>query len=172
MKELKGNIFDTIGSDIDCICITTNGIVGATGLATMGAGTAGFAANRWPNIRSCLGSLLQKHGNRVFLLGTIIQDGSFKDPRIDKYNFEDILCMVCSVPTKNDFRYKSDINLIKQSTIQLVELVNHYKLNNIVLPRLGCGIGTGKLDWENEVKPIIKNSLDDRFTVFSFEGEN
>lgn len=168
MKEMKGNLFDTITNGIDCICITTNGIVGATGLATMGAGTAGEAARRWPNIRACLGRLLTEHGNRVFLMGVVLNDGSFKDPRINSFNKDDIACAVCSVPTKHDFRFKSNMSLIETSTKQLVKLTDHYKFNKVALSRLGCA--NGKLSWP-DVKNLIEPLLDDRFTVVSFVGE-
>lgn len=169
MKELKGNLFDTINNGItDCICITTNGIYGATGLATMGAGTAGEAARRWPNIRACLGSLLEKHGNRVFLMGVLLKDGTFRDPRSDTFDSNDVVCTVASFPTKNDFRYKSDMNLIKKSTEQLVQLADHYKFTNISLSRPGCS--NGKLSWA-DVKNVIEPLLDDRFAIISFEHE-
>lgn len=169
MKEIKGNIFD-IGSNggVDCICITTNGIVGATGLATMGAGTAGEAARRWPNIRACLGRLLNKHGNRVFMMGATLKDGSFVDPRIDKFDSKDVACFVASFPTKNDWRNPSRIDLIKTSTEQMVELADAYKIKSVAMSRPGCS--NGGLKWV-DVKQIIEPMLDDRFVIVSFAHE-
>lgn len=174
MKEKKGNLFDAIYDDsMDCICITTNGIVNATGLAIMGAGVAGEAARRWPNIRACLGRLLREHGNRLFLLGVACKDGQFRDPRDESFNDEiessdDIACMVASFPTKNDFRFKSDLSLIEQSTKQLVDMANKYGMSDVGLSRPGCS--NGGLRWV-DVKAVIEPLLDDRFTIFSFEGE-
>ena len=51
MKEIIGNVFDlAMEPGVDSICITTNGIVNASGLAIMGAGVAGEASKRWPTL--------------------------------------------------------------------------------------------------------------------------
>ena len=60
---------------------------------------------------------------------------------------------------------KQDIEIIKQSAYQLVELADSNPWNTIVLPRPGCG--AGELSWE-QVEPVLANILDDRFKVITY----
>lgn len=169
MKEIKGNVFDlALTPEVDAICITTNGIVGATGLATMGAGTAGEAARRWPNVRANLGKALNSYGNLPFVIGFLDIDGKYHDPDRKSIMEKKYKCLVWSFPTKNDFRFKSDINLIKQSAELMAQMVDELKLKNVILPRPGCT--NGKLSW-TDVKAVIEPILDDRFSITTFEGE-
>jgi hypothetical protein len=170
MKEIKGNVFDFIEDpDTDSICITTNGIVGATGLATMGAGTAGEAARRWLGVRKNLGNGLKVVGNVPFVIGIINKEGMFINPK--KENFQDILdknykCLIWSFPTKDDFRNNSILPLIQKSAVYLSQNADKLGLKKIVIPRPGCS--NGKLSWA-DVKPAIEPLLDDRFVIVSLE---
>lgn len=169
MKEIIGNVFDlAMELNVDSICITTNGIVGADGQAIMGAGTAGEAARRWPTVRANLGKALTKFSNLPFVIGFLDKDGNFQDPNVKRFLVRDFKCLIWSFPTKNDFRYKSDTDLIIRSATLLAKMTTTMNLNNIYLPRPGCS--NGKLEW-SEVKQLIEPLLDDRFTITSFEGE-
>lgn len=169
MKEIKGNIFELmLVEGVDSICITTNGIVNANDLAIMGAGTAGEAARRWPTVRANLGKALKAFGNLPYVIGIIDKNNNFQNPSSKMVKEKNFKCLVWSFPTKNDFRYKSDIKLIERSALMLVEHVNKFDLKKICLPRPGCS--NGGLLWDN-VKLIIKPILDDRFYITSFEGE-
>lgn len=169
MKEIKGNVFDLAAEpEVDSICITTNGIVNAAGLAIMGAGTAGEAARRWPTVRTNLGKCLNTFGNQPFVIGILDKDNSFRDPSKKDIMNKDYKCLVWSFPTKNDFRYPSLIDLIENSTKVMVKMADTLNLKKICLPRPGCS--NGKLLWSN-VKKVIEPFMDDRFCITTFEGE-
>ena len=58
----------------------------------------------------------------------------------------------------------SDLELIQQSAIQLKQVADKFDLTKIYLLAVGCGLG--KLDYEQQVKPILQEILDDdRFVV-------
>lgn len=134
----------------DARCITTNGALRSTGYAIMGKGIALQARERYHNIEFTLGRLIQKYGNHVFYIGHGL----------------------ISFPTKHDWRdYKSDIELIKRSAIELVSLfkgdvpIKTKSNRRILLTRPGCG--NGNLNW-TEVRPIIQTILNsDEFIVIN-----
>ena len=169
MKEVKANIFDLINqSNVNSICIATNGIIGAAGLAVMESGTAGEAAKRWPNIRFVLGKQMLRAGNVPMLIGFLDAEGKYTEPNYQDFKKKNYKCLVWSFPTKNDFRKPSEIDLIKCSAETIVQRADKLKLKNIYIPRPGCA--NDDLDW-NDVKPILENVLDDRFTITSLENE-
>lgn len=129
--------------------ITTNGEVNRQGLAIMGRGIALDAATKWPHISKVLGQMLRTGGNHVYSLGAVDVFGGY----FNLYSF----------PTKNLWRNQSDIELIRQSAI---ELSGRGEPHSFVLPRPGCG--NGGLKWEN-VKPVLEPILDDRFIIVSPE---
>ena len=149
MKESTGNLWDAKPEFIKCI--TTNGVVKKNGELVMGAGVALQAKERYPQLPSLLGSYVKRSGNMVYY---------FKDLNI------------ASFPTKNNWKDKSDIQLIIKSCIQLnmlLESLNEDNFNHFscyaVLSRPGCG--KGGLDWEKEVKPVISKILSDRVWVIT-----
>lgn len=131
------------------ICITTNGIVKQGGLAVMGAGIAKQAANRFKQLPRKLGSYLKQYGNRTFNMG-VCKDGN------RCYN-------LITLPTKNDWRGKSDIDLIIKSCKELVEVCNKFGITECYLTPPGCGCGG--LNYQQDVRPVISEILDDRFIV-------
>jgi hypothetical protein len=151
MIEIVGDIFEQ--RDADAICFTSNSIVKANGELVMGAGIAKAFKDRWPYLAVYFGQLVKTCGNKVHVCD--IADGKGYR-RI--FNF----------PTKNHFKDKSDLNLIVDSAKQLVEIVNQMEIfskkkSKIYLTKPGCGLGG--LNWETQVKPAIKDILDDRFYV-------
>lgn len=169
MKEIIGNVFDLcIDGETDSICITTNGIVGATGLATMGAGVAGEAARRWPSVRKNLGKALKAFGNKPFVIGIINNNNQFIDPISKLITNKEFKCLVWSFPTKDDFKFNSKVELIKESCQLMVKAADKLELKRIMLPRPGCS--NGRLSWDS-VKKEISPILDDRFYITAFESE-
>ena len=134
------NIFDETG---DAVCVTTNGVVKANGKAVMGAGIAKEANMRY-HIAAQLGHKLRTSGNHCYDLGS--------------YDGKNLV----SFPTKYDWRNDSDIELIKQSCKELVQLVDRNGWNTVLLPPVGCGCG--KLDF-NIIKTMLEQLLDDRFVL-------
>lgn len=152
MKEITGSIFHQI--DADAICVTTNGVVKANGELVMGAGIALIFAKKWPSLPIELGNAVKKNGNIVHVnRGWTISPNRLET--MPSYH-------IVSFPTKHHWKDKSNLELIRQSAEQLVDLTNKQQWKKVVLPRPGCGLG--QLDWET-VKAVIEPILDDRFYV-------
>jgi hypothetical protein len=128
----------------DAIVITTNGFVKRNGEAVMGRGCALEAAKKWPNLPKLLGEAILMNGNHVygFRLGTVY--------------------LLLTFPVKHAWYEKADIVLIVRSAYELVEYVDAWAFQKIVMPRPGCG--NGGLNW-NVVRDAIEPIFDDRFTV-------
>lgn len=163
MIEVEGDIFDFISDPkVDAICITTNGIVNNYGLAIMGAGTAGIAATKWPEVRKILGRLLKIRGNVPNVIGYIDKENNYYIPDKTAIHDKNYKCIIWSFPTKNHYKDPSDPELIKQSSQKLLKYADIFELKKIALPY--PGIGKGGLDCE-DVKKIIEPILDDRFLI-------
>jgi len=170
MKERKTDLFETIyEDDVDAICITTNGQYTIHGIAAMGGGCAGICARRWPETAQRLGRMLKTFGTNIpFVIGALDEDGNHIEPTRDGIKNKQFKCLIFSFPTINNLMNGSNIQLIKQSATLLVDYVDQFGLKNIMVPRMGVGIGG--LRWA-DVKPEVENILDDRFTVVSFDHE-
>jgi len=165
MQETIGDIFNFLQDpQTDAICIFTNGMTNNQGLAMAGAGQAGIASSKWTNFRSRLGRHLRENGNIVGLLGEINKEGKLIN-RQEKSNNPSLI----SFPTKQHFLNPSIPKLIEQSAKQLVEIANNLRLNKVILGRAGCGFATGRLNWENDVKPILADIFNDRFVIVNME---
>jgi hypothetical protein len=67
------------------------------------------------------------------------------------------------LPTKDDWRDKSDIDFVKFSLERLFQFVEYDRSEVVMMTRPGCG--HGGLKWE-DVKPIMTSiGYDDRFIV-------
>ena len=146
MKEAKGNLW--YRAEADVIVITTNGNIKKNGCCVMGRGCALEARKLVSGIDRKLGEYLKEYGNRCFRLGNL------------SFGAE-----VWSMPVKHNWWEKADIELIKTSASQLMEMADKFEMKNIYLPRPGCG--NGGLKWE-DVQPILDKCLDDRFTCITF----
>lgn len=122
-------------------CITTNGVIKANGCLVMGAGLALYAKRKFPSIDLVLGDYVKAKGNRC----AIIPEWK-----------------IISFPTKNEWKEKSDIELIKKSCKEVMFIADKYKIDKIGISKVGCG--NGQLIW-TEVKSVIEKLLDDRVTV-------
>jgi len=147
LVEIQSNLFD---QDADAICLTTNGVVKENGRAVMGAGNALQARKIWPDIDKKLGRLLEDGGNNCH----IIIYRRVKNPYY-----------VVSFPVKYHWRDLADLDLIRRSAHQLMDLVEEQGWQRVILPRPGCSCG-GR-DWATEVKPILVHILDKRVIIIS-----
>jgi len=153
-KEITGNAFNNpYLEEIDAIVITTNMSTKRNGKAVMGAGMAKDAKSRFHGIDEDLGALIRDKGSVVFP----IRNEKFSIGK--NYKEIEIVCF----PTKYEWWEQSNIQLIEDSLKKLIDLVNERKWKKIILPR--PGVGAGKLDWENKVKPLLEKYLDERFLV-------
>lgn len=142
MKYVHGNLWDYHRDGP--VCITTNGVIKKDNQLVMGAGIALQAKMRFPNLPYKLANMVLAYGNRVF--------------HMDEEN-------LFSFPTKNDWKDKSDIDLIVRSCKQLVEIADNLHLSQplrVYLPKPGCA--NGQLSWP-VVNRVISDILDDRFIV-------
>jgi len=127
----------------DAVCITTNGVLRRSGDGICGAGVARQARDRFPGLERALGSHLRSHGNHV---GVLIEGPT----------------AVVSFPTKEDWRDRSDLDLVLRSCRELVALADERGWGTVALPAPGCGLGG--LSWDR-VRDAIAPILDDRFIV-------
>lgn len=113
----------------------------------MGRGCALEAKTQFPGIDVLLAHEIQKNGNHVA-------------PLVAPNNE-----MIWSFPVKHHWRQKADLELIFRSACELMDIVDEWKYENILLPRPGCG--NGQLNWE-DVKLVLDPILDDRVAVVTF----
>jgi hypothetical protein len=134
----------------DARVITTNGFVKVNGEAVMGRGCALEAKEMWPFLPSLIGQHIKYSGNTV---------GYWKIGEVKLFTF----------PVKHNWWEVAQIDLIEKSCIELVELIeiiDDFEDNVIVMPRPGCG--NGKMNYW-VVKPILEKYLDNRFHVITNE---
>lgn len=140
MKEVRMDLWQAHKEGKWCV-ITTNGFVKKNGEAVMGAGTAYQAKSRYPTLPSRLGEYIQAMGNTVF-------------------HFPD--CKILTLPVKDNWWEEAKIPLIITSCKRLKDVMLVVGIEEVYMPRPGCG--NGGLRWD-EVFPAINPILDDRFTV-------
>lgn len=148
MKEIYGNAW-TLKDKYTYLAITTNGTIKKDGSCVMGAGIALEAKknSKYSRIPYILGDMIKANGNIVHKLS--------EEHRL------------ISFPVKHNWFEDADIELIKKSAYQLMDLLKENE--TVLLPRPGCG--NGHLKW-NDVKPHLEHILDDRVFIVHFkEGE-
>ena len=185
MHLLFGNMFDPASYTDDqgkfiaikpnALVITTNGCVKSTGAGVMGRGCAKEAAEIFPYLPLSLGRLIRRIGNHVgvMLISADIHLISFPvkpESGICNPNKSNIVGHMkdkfepgVMVP---GWACKAELKLIKQSAIELRDLVNSKGWNKIIIPRPGCG--AGELDWEH-VRPILEKYLGDEFYCITYK---
>lgn len=141
----------------EILCITTNGVIKKDGSAVMGKGIALTADERF-GISADLGRLLKEYKNHVFDMGM----------RTDSKTGRQV--HIVTFPTKHHWKDDSDINLVKQSIQELVELCDRKGYTKCYTTAPGCALG--HLDWETQVKPLMDAAMDDRFIVADWGLQN
>lgn len=144
MLEAQLNLWD---EPADAKCITTNGFIKKNGAGVMGAGIAGQAQRRYPELPHILGLHLETNGNHV---------GVLRLPDVNDPTY------YVAFPVKHNWFEEADIELIERSAHELMALGKDMIWHKILLPRPGCG--NGRLVWD-EVKPVIEPILDDRVII-------
>lgn len=140
MKELTGDLWDFHARGC-FICITTNNTIKKNGECVMGRGIAAQAKKRFAQLPFLLGDKIQRVGNGVHVFGAL---------------------HLIMFPVKWNWNERADLALIQVSAQQLVDYCDQCKVNEVYLPRPGCG--NGGLRW-SVVKPFLEPILDDRFTI-------
>lgn len=157
MKEIHGDdMFDLIDHSFykpPILCITTNGDLNKNGECVMGKGVAFQFKNLFPELPKRIGNYIQQYGNRVFNLGLFDYTGSG----------EHIPIRIMTFPTKHHWKEDSDINLIKKSCEEIIQVCDKYDCDTVFLP--APGVNNGRLNYKSTVEPIISLILDSRFYI-------
>lgn len=136
----------------DARCITTNGATRQDGQAIMGRGVAAQAKAKWPMVAAVLGWQLRADGNHVHVVMAGAGDTA----------------VLVAFPVKHRWQDPADLDLIKRSCGELMDLADRLDLRAIALVRPGCG--NGRLAWA-EVEPAIAPLLDGRVTIVHADVE-
>lgn len=147
MNIATGDIWDV---PAQAKCFTSNGVLTPKGEAVMGAGIAKQVKDMWPTLPSALGYRISEHGNRVYVF------------RLDQFTQRFNCWYLIAFPTKRHYADPSDRDLIMHSLFQLVDISDSLGLEDVILPKPGCGLGG--LSWDS-VRPLCEANLDDRFTI-------
>lgn len=179
----QDNLWNYIGK-ANAICITTNGFTKRSGEAVMGRGCAAQALKRYPGLDKKLGDMIKEHGNRTMRLtrerGTsvvafpvkpIYRSVSTKEELESKCVEHMIEHLSKDLGTKNrvfipGWATKAEVGIIANSANQLVQMADKFDWKHIVLPLPGCGCG--ELTFDKDVKPILDEVLDQRFTLVTY----
>lgn len=148
MQTRIGDFWE-IAHDYEALVCPTNGVVKTSGLV-MGAGIALAFAQRYPYLPREWGEWVSKKGNIV---------GGVRDPVSGK--------ILLSFPTKHDFRNAAKKWLIAESVARLVKIVDVKKIQSVLLPMVGCGLGGLKF---SDVAPILEK-LDNRYCMVIRPGD-
>lgn len=168
---MKEALLDLWTTPADAKCITTNGYVKVNGNLVMGAGVAGQAQARYPNFPKVAGRAVTQYGNIVHAF----RSDQLRQNNWSRYNRSMTHGSIpvddewfITFPVKHVWYENADLELIKRSAHQLMDLLNEPAFlpifKTVLLPRPGCG--NGHLTWE-DVKPVIEPILDDRVTVIT-----
>lgn len=182
-KVIKDNLWKYIGK-ANAICITTNGFTKRNGQAVMGRGCATQALKRYPGLDEKLGYMIQQHGNRPMRLtkdnGTSIVAFPVKPIYRTATSKEELenKCVKHMVEKLSEdlhekgkvfipgWATKAETAIIDDSAKKLVQMANKFDWKHIILPLPGCG--AGELIFEKDVKPVLDEVLDQRFTLVTY----
>lgn len=141
MKMIKGDILNI---PCDAICITTNMNIKKNKRAVMGAGIARLFSDKVNNLDLIMAKSLIQYGHVCRIL--------------TKHNNISLI----SFPTKYNWYDKSDLSLIRQSALELMDIVSNNNFKRVLLPKPGCS--NGGLNWDN-VESMLIDILDDRIHI-------
>jgi len=132
-------------ADACAICFTSNGVLKNDNALVMGAGVARAFRNMFPTLDKTMGYLVRENGNICQMVA-----------------YQVTLPVIVAFPTKHHWRNPSDLELIKKSAVELMDLVEKHNWKKVYITRAGCGMG--QLSWVT-VKPILEKIFDDRIIV-------
>lgn len=143
MRFETGDLLDFIGKAP--VVITTNGTVRKNGKANLGSGNAKQVGDTETWLETKLGYLIDQFGNHVHYLD--------KD--------------IISFPVEHSWQEHADIQLVKRSAIELLQLVDNSGWETVYMPLPGCGKGGLK---PSDVISVLAPILDSRFVVLNKES--
>lgn len=154
MKTIQGNMWEMPAI---AKVVPTNGIVNQHGQAMMRAGVARQAAKRVSALPGLLGGRLKDFGNRLFVFRLM-------EPETHAAG----AAYIVTLPTKHDWRDPSELTHVVRGVKQLADISLAMGWQYILLPEIGMGLGG--LPRES-VYPVLRNHLDDRFTLVQYATE-
>lgn len=143
----------------DACLVTTNGVLRRDGKAVMGAGIAKYCRDTYKGIDKELGDKIASGGNHVYNLGW--HHKPYDDWKTNSEHFG--IFLLYSFPTKDNWRDESKPELIRQSCKEIMYHAKHNFLECCYMPCPGCS--NGRLDYWQDVRPILQDELDERFVV-------
>ena len=153
MREIHKNIFTcTDGWIVIPINRDVNVKTPGKPVAIMGRGLAAQADKNFRHLPCMLGEMLVRKNVNIYCFD---------------YGGAKIICL----PTKNSWVDKTaSLTLIRLGCIRLLDVATSLYPQKFYLPRLGCGKGTGNLDWEKDVKPVMDAVFynDEQFILVSW----
>lgn len=152
MNETDGDIWE-YGSahKVDALCVATNMTV-ASGRLIMGGGQARQAKQIFPDLPSLWGRAYEERQRTGFA------------PVLALYETKHFPFTVVSFPTKYHPSDNSSKDLIIQAAHELVDVMTFRGWDDVLLPRVGCGLGG--LQW-GEVREWLAPIFDDRITIIT-----
>ena len=142
MRFETGDLLEYVGRGP--VVITTNGTVRKNGKANLGSGNAKQMgeAHQWLDAK--LGYLIDQFGNHVHYLDDNI----------------------ISFPVEHSWQEYADINLVRRSALELVQMADQSGWTEIFMPLPGCGKGGLR---PVDVIAVLSPILDSRFVVLNKE---
>ena len=110
-------------------------------IGVMGRGLAKEFKDIYPEMFAIYSDLCKKHEIQI---GTLLLYQSSNK-------------WVLNFPTKHHFRYPSKLEFVESGLQSFVSSFADHGLTSVAFPQLGCG--TGGLDWEGEVRPLMEHYL-------------
>lgn len=148
-EEIKGDFWEIADRHRpDTLVCNINTTLKNDDKLVMGAGIAKDFAMRYPFLPIEWG----------FRITTWPKDKTFIIVSCREAGFE-----LVGLPTKIHWKNPSTLKLIDRSVKQLYNVTIAMGWRSVLMTRPGCGYGG--LSWENHVKPILSNVLDERFIV-------
>jgi hypothetical protein len=145
-----------------------NAYIKNNGKAVMSQGCSLVAKERFKGIDANWGRELEIQGRKRGNYGMIKTEAVGNYPSII-WNKRDVT--VVAFPTQWHFIEQSDLSLIERSCSVVLAMADRYQWTNIYSPRLGTG--QGQRDWATEIKPILIDYFDERFTIcYPFSEES
>lgn len=139
------------------ITIPTNLYVKENGEAVMGRGLAQQATQKFQRCALWYGYELKDHVRQV-------PDG--RNPRMEDINEKGLIAVhhdwrAVFLPVKTSWNQQARKGLIEKSLVCLARTIQRPDTTmsevGVALPRIGCG--NGLLDWESDVKPMVREFL-------------
>lgn len=176
-KRLQKGLLTISSSDIVGFCVPTNGYVTKDGKAVCGRGVARLTADwydesrrgytRDTDFQRLLGRYYEECGTAVNPITRVGSKWIINFPTKPAFcKGKDLLPKFRHLPKDREYpgwMSKSDIDLIARSARQLEFLRCRMGFYYVILPRPGCG--NGGLNWEEDVRPVLQETLSDYVIV-------